>query len=1035
MSRRQPHSTKLPSPLRGKLAWKSLRAKNNPKLVQDEAELEFAPGALANADVVKPADPGKASLTRRGFLGFGAATAALFTEGCIRRPVEKILPYTKAPEYQVPGVSSFYATVLPSRGDVIGVVAEAHEGRPTKIEGNPDHPMSLGGADMLAQAAIMDLYNPERSKLVRNAGQKSDVDSFDAAVAAVLADAAADGGAKVRVLLPPTVSPTLVRLRELARARFPHLRFHTWAAVSEGNVREGGKIAFGGDAAEIAVPSYGAAKVILSLDSDFLQTEQGAVHAAKGFSKGRKIEKPTDAMSRLYVVESTSTITGANADHRLRLPARDVDAYARALAAELVTNHKLDLGAIGAAVAGAKAPAGVDAKWIKIVAEELAKHKGSSLLVAGRRQPPHVHALVHALNSALDNVGATVAYSPVVDTLEPADLGADLKDLVDDLNAKKVDALFILGANPVYDAPGELKFGDALKNAKTSFSLANSFDETAELCTWHFPMAHELETWGDARSLDFTWSIQQPLIEPLYAGRSAIEILAVIAGTPVEKANGHDLVKATFKESATVPALADSAFAQTLKRGLANRTDRKDLLHATFDDVAAALTKAPVDASPLGGGTYEVVFAPCPKLHDGSRGNNPWLLELPDPMTKIVWDNAALMSAATAKALGLTWDLDAAIAPMISISGPGGAVEIPAWIQPGMPDDTITVTLGWGRTTAGRYGNGRGFNVNPARPVKSLSFAKLAVTATGKTFKVVQTQDHNSMEGRPLAIDATLDEYRDNPDFTKFRSPTPKTLPLWKPVEYNGKKWGMAIDLNACTGCNACVIACHAENNVAFVGKEQVFRGREMHWLRIDRYFVGEDEASPEVAFQPVACVQCEEAPCENVCPVNATAHSAEGLNDMAYNRCIGTRYCANNCPYKVRRFNFLNFRGNHGAVAEVEDMYGDIPETEKMAFNPNVTVRMRGVMEKCSYCVQRIEEAKIAARRENRVMGPKDVVTACQQTCPADAITFGDMNDPKAEVGRLTSLDRAYALLAEVGTHPRTRHLGKIRNPKKEMG
>ena len=476
-----------------------------------------------------------------------------------------------------------------------------------------------------------------------------------------------------------------------------------------------------------------------------------------------------------------------------------------------------------------------------------------------------MHALAHALNSALDNVGSTVAYSPVVDTNEPADLALDLKDLVDDLNAQKVDALFILGGNPVYDAPGELKFADALKNAKTSFSLANSFDETAELCTWHFPMAHELETWGDGRSLDFTWSIQQPLIEPLYAGRSAIEILGVLAGIPAEKSKGYDLVKDTFKESATVPSLAESAWAQALKRGLANRSERKDMLHATYDDVAAALTKAPVEAA-AGGGTYEVVFAPDPKLHDGSRANNPWLLELPDPMTKIVWDNAALMSAATAKALGLTFDeSDTSAAPMVAIKGPGGEVELPAWIQPGMPDGTITVNLGWGRQTAGRYGNGRGFNVNPLRPLKSMSFAKLEVRSAGKTFKVVQTQDHDSMEGRPLAIDATLDEYRDNPDFTKFRSPTPRTLPLWDPVKYDQKKWGMAIDLNSCTGCNACVIACNAENNVAFVGKEQVFRGREMHWLRIDRYFVGKDATSPEVAFQPVACVQCEEAPCENV--------------------------------------------------------------------------------------------------------------------------------------------------------------------------
>ena len=1029
MSRREPYESKRkPESDGAKLFWKSLESKQNPAEAKVAAESEFMPGAVG--DVVKPKpEDAKARLSRRGFLGFGAATAALMSEACIRRPVEKILPYTKAPEHLIPGVSSYYATIIPVRGEVIGALVESHEGRPTKIEGNIDHPMSVGGADLLMQASVMDLYDTDRSPMVRQGGERSDAKAFDAAMASVLKDAAADGGARVRVLLAPTVSPTVIRLRELVKQRFPHLRFHTYTSVPESNSREGARISFGQQVSTLC--DFAAAKVVLSLDADFLLAEQGSIRASRGFAKARKIEKPTDAMSRLYVVESTTTITGANADHRLRLPARDIDAYARALALELATAHGVDLGAVKGALGTAQAPAGVDAKWVKSVAKDLAANKGSSLVVAGRRQPPHVHALVNALNTALDNVGVTVTYTPVADTLEPVDLGADLRALTDDMEAGKVDALFILGGNPVYDAPGDVKLGERLKKVKTSIHLSATTDETTEAVTWHVPMAHELECWGDGHSLDGSWSIQQPLILPLYEGRSIIELLAVLADLPAAHASGHELVRDTFRESAATPALFDSAWNAALRNGLVLHSNsvRFDS-RATTDDVATALGKAKAPVGALGPDNLEVVFAACPKIHDGRHGNNPWLLELPDPMTKIVWDNAALVSPQTAKALGLE------AGDLVALSREGATeVQIAVWVQPGMPDNSLTLSLGWGRKNVGRYGNGTGFDVHPLRSSASLDFVSgVKLRKLGITYKIVQTQDHDSMEGRPLAIDTTLDEYRDNPEFVKYRSPTPKTLPLWDPIKYEGHKWGMTIDLNACTGCNACVVACIAENNIAFVGKNQVFRGREMHWIRVDRYYVGADSDSPEVAFQPVACVQCEEAPCENVCPVNATAHSPEGLNDMSYNRCIGTRYCANNCPYKVRRFNFLSFRGPNGAEVSRTQTYDQIPETEKMQFNPNVTVRMRGVMEKCTYCVQRIEEAKIASRRENRSLGPKDIVTACQQTCPAEAITFGDLNDAKADVARLAKIDRAYALLAEVGTRPRTQHLGKIRNPNKEM-
>ncbi len=1019
MSRRKPREFQAPED-GAKVFWKSLEEKRQPEAAAAAAELEFQPGAVG--DVIKPKpEESKARLGRRGFLGLGAAGAALMSEGCLRRGVEHILPYTKAPEYVIPGVPMHYATVVYRRGEAVGALVESHEGRPTKVEGNPEHPTSLGSADLLMQGAIMDMYAADRSTMVREKGKKSSFEAFDKAFDGAVRAALADGGAKFRVLMQPTVSPTVMRLLEAARARLPHARVHVYAPVSESNSREGARIAFG--QATTPLPDYRAARVILSLDSDFLQTEQGALRATKQFSRGRRVLRPRDTMSRLFVVEPLHTVTGANADHRLRLAAHDIETYARALAAELAAQGA-ELGAVKDAVGGAKS--NVPEKWIKEIAKELIAHKGQCVVVAGRRQPAHVHALVHAMNTALDNVGRTVTYAPVVDTTEPPDLAADLKVLADDLAQGKVDTLLILGGNPVYDAPSDVKIADAIGKAAMSIHVASHFDETGEKVAWHVPMAHDLESWGDARAIDGTWSLQQPLIAPLFYGRTAIEVLAVLAG---EKPIGHELVQTTFRSSAASAHGFEGAWDTALRRGFVIDSNSVTFdARATLDDVAGALKKAPAPKA-IGNGNLEVTFTPCAKMHDGRHANNPWLQELPEPMTKIVWDNAALFSAKTAAALGLQ------AGDMVTISRDGAQpVEAAVWIQPGHPDDSVGLTLGWGRKSAGRYGNGTGFDAYPLRTTAAMQMADgVKVQKTGATYHIVQTQDHHSMEGRPLALDATIAQYRDDPRFTKYRSPTPKTLPLWDPIQYKDHKWGMSIDLTTCTGCNACVVACIAENNIAFVGKTQVYRGREMHWLRIDRYFVGDDETSPEVAFQPVACVQCEEAPCENVCPVNATSHSAEGLNDMTYNRCIGTRYCGNNCPYKVRRFNFLNWRG-YTVPAAIGSMYGDMPETEKMAFNPNVTVRMRGVMEKCSYCTQRIEEAKIAARREDRAMRPNEIKTACQQTCPADAIVFGDLNNPKDDVTHLYKLDRSYALLAEVGTRPRTHHLGKIRNPNREL-
>jgi molybdopterin-containing oxidoreductase family iron-sulfur binding subunit len=1105
MSRREPYQFKTPED-GAKVFWKSLEDKANPAAAQKRAETEFPLGleeakaasvAAARSNLVslrrskdEPKSVSDVSVGRRGFMFFAGASAALFAEGCARRPVEKILPYSKAPEYSLPGQTTYYASVVPVRGDAVGVLVESHEGRPTKIEGNPAHPSSRGATDGWTQASVYDLYDPDRGTTPMKGARQpqggfgahtpATWNEFDQAFGDLLRTAQADGGARLRILAEPTTSPTFLRIRDYLQTKLPQAKVVFWSAVHDGNVHEGARLAFG--QLVNVVPNYEQAKVILSLDSDFLGTETGTVRASRGFSEGRKLRGgPSDTMNRLYVVEPAFTITGMNADHRLRLPAQDVERYVLALANELATSHKVDLG--GLAATASKAQAGeIPAQWVKAVAADLASARARSVIVVGSRQPARVHALVHALNAALGNAGHTVQYFPVPDPLE-VDPTAGIKQLAADLEKNSVGTLVILGGNPVYDAPADLKLADRIKAVGTTVHVSSHMNETSDVCTWYVPRAHTLEAWGDSRALDGTVALQQPLIAPLYGGRSDIEVLARISGETAPK--GFALVQQTVKGSVASSMNLTHAWNEALKSGVLGVGLRPI---GTFEprqgEIAASFASAK-PAAALSPQSLEVTFAPCSKLLDGRFANNPLLLELPDPVTKITWDNVGLVSTTTAKALGVE------SGTVVRLEREGGAkIDIALWVTPGQADNSIALVLGWGRQRAGRYGDKHGFDVYPLRTSDTLGFAsgvKARVLEVGELealrpflrkvgmaagesplparirpddpfdaathrYKLSQTQEHDTMEGRPVAIDATLEEYRKNPEFPQFPdderkdldqhgnviavretgSPDPVTPPLWgnwkdETFFKNNHRWGMAIDLTSCTGCNACVIACQVENNVPAVGKEQVWRGREMYWLRIDRYFVGIDENDPQIVFQPVACVQCEEAPCENVCPVNATEHSPEGLNDMAYNRCIGTRYCANNCPYKVRRFNFLNYHTSGG-------FYDDVPETEKMHFNPNVTVRMRGVMEKCTYCVQRIQEAKIKSKRTGKPIKDGDIQTACQQVCASECIVFGDLDDPNSKVARWREKDRNYRLLSELGTRPRTTYLGKIRNPNPAM-
>ncbi len=1052
MSKRKPFVFTAPEKS-GPKVWRSLDEKGQSdeerrKAASEERRGGFLGGLLDPRGLmarrkVTQEDREKIEVSRREFMaGSTAAAAAATLSGCIRRPEEHILPYALGPEYSVPGVPTHFATVLSRGADALGVIVTSHEGRPTKIEGNPTHPSSRGATDAFAQLDIWNLYDPDRSRKpffrTGDGTVETTVSDFDAMLVELGQEHLDDAGQGLRFLSPPTNSPTFRRLRESVRARFPQATFHRYASITNGNAIAGAKLAFGRSLN--AVPNFADAKVILAVDSDFLGTETGSTRASREFASKRKINTPSEEMSRLYVVEPGHSITGAQADHRLRLPSSQAANYLKALGKALAAKGA-NLGPVAALVADGDAT-GLPATWLDEVANELTRAAGGALIVVGENQPPEVHALAHGLNMALGAVGRTIAFYPTAEESETTPL-QDLAALAGAMES--VRTLVVLGGNPVYEAPGDIDLAAAFgREGLRVIHVGSHRDETAAHAHWHCPLAHELEAWGDQRAIDGTMSIQQPLIAPLHGARSAIEVLAILADEPNWR--GHKTVQATFRASG--PASFSQAWRGALHSGVvANSGSRPASIPAAVNSAGIAAAFAASTQAAVADDAFEVRFVPSSTVYDGRFTNNLWALELPDTMTKLVWDNAALISKTTRDRLGLR------NGAMVRLTKGERSMTVPVWTLPGHADNVITMSLGWGRTAAGRYGTQGaqdrldpldqameigGFDVAPLRTSADAYFATgVSVEKVSGNYTFVQTQTHAGMEGRPLAIDATVEQWREEEaaghlDFASYRTIDMSSIgPLWEQVEYDGRKWGMTIDLSACSGCNACVVACQSENNIPAVGKREVQRGREMAWIRIDRYFVGESDDDPGVALQPVACQQCEEAPCENVCPVNATAHSPEGLNDMAYNRCIGTRYCANNCPYKVRRFNYLDW---HSHLDDRFAMHGSFPETRKMAMNPNVTVRMRGVMEKCTYCVQRIQAAKIKARRERREMVDGDVTTACQAVCPTAAITFGDLNDETSRVARLVKSNRQYKLLAEVGTQPRTTFLAKIRNANPAM-
>ena len=988
----------------GKQFWQSLE------------ELAETPEYTAFLHHEFPNDPSKESgaFSRRDALKLMAASAAMAgLTACTKLPAEKIFPYAaQPPEQFIPGKPLFYATAMPLGGVATGLLVESHMGRPTKVEGNPSHPASLGSSDAFAQASVLSLYDPDRSQAVYTRGRLSSWSAFLTDFEAVAAGMLASKGAGLRILTETVTSPTIASQLGALLARYPEARWHQYEPVSRDGAREGGRIAFG----EFVntVYHFDRADVIVSLDSDFLSSGPGHVRYARDFAGRRRMPDEKSTQNRLYVVESTPSPTGTMADHRLPLTSSQVEHFARVLAAAL---------GVGGTAAGLALPPSIPASWIPAIARDLRGHRGSSLVIAGDEQPPIVHAIAHAMNHALGNVGSTVTYTAPLEA-NPVHQMESLRGLVGDIQGGQVKTLVVLGGNPVYDAPADLDFASNLLKVDLRVHLGSHYNETANLSHWHIPQTHFLEDWSDARAFDGTVTIMQPLIAPLYNGRSPHEMLAVLLGQPGQ--SSHEIVKdywRTQNRSADFETFWQTSLHDGVVAGSA-LPGKSVALRANFQSASAA-------ASPAPAGSLEINFRPDPCIFDGRFANNGWLQELPKPLTKLTWDNAALVGVATAQKLGLQSE------DVVKLRYRGREVAAPVLILPGQADGVVTLHLGYGRDRAGRVGSAIGVNANSLRTSESpWSGPGLEIRKTGQKYPLARTQHHSIISGdnqnpreeesdaafhREIIRTATVEEYRQHPEFAKDRGEHGShELSLYPAHHYDGNAWGMSIDLNSCTGCNACVVACKSENNAPVVGKQEVLAGREMDWIRIDTYFRG-DLDNPEAHNQAVMCVHCENAPCEGVCPVGATVHSPEGLNEMIYNRCVGTRYCSNNCPYKVRRFNFR--------------LYSDWTTPSLFGLrNPNVTVRSRGVMEKCTYCVQRINAAKITAEMENRDVHDGDIQTACQQVCPGGAIVFGNINDPASAVSKLKKQNRSYGLLTELNTRPRTSYLARLRNPNPEI-
>jgi molybdopterin-containing oxidoreductase family iron-sulfur binding subunit len=982
---------------KGKRFWRSLDELAGTEEFQKAVEQEFPAAAQEWVDPV----------SRRGFMKLmGASMALAGLAGCTKQPDEPIFPYIKQPEDLVLGKPMYFATAHPWAAGAVPTLVKADQFRPIKIDGNPEHRYNQGSSDVYTQGELMALYDPDRSKRVTFRGENREWTEFARTFRDTVA--ASNGGTGIYFLTTTITSPTLARQWKAVQQAFPQAKLIQYDPAVAGTALASGPI-----------PQFdlSGADVIVSLDADFLSSAAYPGHHKLTREYAARRKDPSK-LNRLYAIESTPTTTGMKAEHRIPLRASEVPAFAAALAA-----------AVGAS--GVQAPSyawtGEQQKFLAAVGRDLKANAGKSAVIPGLYQDASVAALALAINNALGNVGKTVSISSEPLNPLPSDQIADMKALVADLNAGKVDWLVILNSNPIYSSPGDLEFLSAFNKAKTVVHLGANQNETGEIAHWHIPAAHSLEYWSDARSYDGAVSIVQPLIDPLYGGHTAHEVFQALLSDPL--LSNFEAVRETWRP--TIKGDFELGWRKALHAGW---------IDDTKFETSAKPTAAPINVpTPAPKDSFEIIFRPDPNIYDGRFSNVGWLQELPKPVYSLSWDNAAIMAGSTMTKHGLQ-EFD-----IIELTVGNGKVKAPVVLGVGHPEESVTVFLGYGREAAGRVGSGLGFNAYLVRPSTAPFYTTGSFKKVDGTWDIAITKSHyqdhrgpafseHGNENRSLeAVEAlgprgiiryaTLDEYKQNPGFANEGEGHEAThmgtsmFPNWT---YTENAWGMSIDMNSCTGCNACIIGCYAENNIAVVGKQQVRIGRNMQWIRVDAYFEG-DLAAPKAHFQPMLCQHCENAPCEQVCPVGATVHTPEGLNMMVYNRCVGTRYCSNNCPYKVRRFNFLLF-----SDFETESL--------KLMRNPDVSVRSRGVMEKCSYCVQRITAARIAADKENRAVRDGEIQTACQQACPAQVITFGNINDKNSRVAKLRGDERTYQVLADQNTRPRTTYVAAVLNPNKEL-
>ncbi|MCP3977904.1 MAG: TAT-variant-translocated molybdopterin oxidoreductase [bacterium] len=993
----------------GKKYWRSMNELADRPEFRQFVEREFPAWA---DEMLSPA-------SRRKFLKLMGASMALAGMTACRWPSEEILPFTRRPGGYVPGVPLQFATAMELGGSATGLLVTSYDGRPVKIEGNPQHPQSGGATNAWAQATLLELYDPDRSSSPSERDGENEADRSWAEAEAFLRSRFADlrgrGGRGFHVLSEASGSPTVADMRRRLQGAFPSMTWHEYETTSRDNQREGTRLAFGRPYR--VHNAFDAASTIVSFDEDFLLHHPAAVRNARDFSRGRDVHE--HSFSRLRVFESAFSVTGAAADHRVAVQSRMIPVLVACLAAELFLELGLQLPHQAESMRPTLERFRLHPLYTEFdfsFARELLEHPGQSLIVAGPRQPPEVHALVCFLNQALGNVGNSVTYVEAADENRPHHHRA-IRDLAGLIERSDVDTLLVLGGNAAFDAPADLGLAALLQRVPASIHVSLYRNETSSACLWHLPRAHFLETWGDTTGDRGTLTVAQPLIEPLFNGKSVIEVLALVLGDTVT--SGHDLVRRTFGERRGASGFED-AWQTALHDGVVAGTEwpaeRPSLRDATWSDNLKPYLHAGTDEPE---GQLELVFLEDSSVLDGRFANNGWLQEMPDPLTKLTWDNAALMSPATAEQLGVGQS------DMIRVGTGDASVDLPVHVMPGVATGSIAVQLGYGRTRCGKVGEGAGFDVYPLRVGQGMSATLVTAEKIDGRYPLHATQDHYAIDAlgageraervHRLVKEVELEEFLHDPEHAMHGEHHLFEAKLWAEHEYEGHRWAMSIDLNSCIGCNACTIACQAENNIPVVGKDEIGLGREMHWIRIDRYFAGEPE-DPDVVFQPVTCQHCENAPCEQVCPVAATVHDHEGLNVMVYNRCVGTRYCANNCPYKVRRFNYFNNHENEQAV-------------QTMIYNPEVSIRSRGVMEKCTFCTQRIQNVKIQAKNEGRTIRDGEITTACEQACPTRAIVFGDLSDESSRVAQAHHDERAYTMLEELNIKPRTRYLARVRN------